>query len=342
MVSTNYATWTQFLGTQDAPTGTAFVSAEIVASGVNNGANVYIDDVSLTQPSGTVALTGGALTAVEASSTANAIKTKVSGDAQNRFTIDASGMHSWGDGTTTPGTTLSRNSTGGMIFNSDIGVDDLLLLNFTIDSHTPQVAALSSGGTGGSGLQAGVYLNDDTSTQFSTILLDSEVAELTGDVTIDGDLAVDGRITGISNYSVPSTGALTLSTSYQDVPGATKTFTTAKANTVAVVAINADASWGGSITIGDTIIVTIAVDGTDDNSKSAIVVGTGSSFNGAAFGAGCTYAVTLASAGSHTIKMRAKRTASGAGSGSANINVHNARGATIPGGTTLTLTVYDI
>jgi hypothetical protein len=160
-----------------------------------------------------------------------------------------------------------------------------------------------------------------------------------GSASISGNLTVGGRITGISNLSGEATAGLTLSTSYQDVPGAFFSFTTTKSNTVVQVSVSADISWGAGDTASDYISVIVSVDGTDITTGGVVGTSPGSAFIGAGVPAGGPLnPITIASPGSHTIQLRAKRQGTG---GSAALNKLGQRAAGV-GGCRVVGTVFDV
>lgn len=130
----------------------------------------------------------------------------------------------------------------------------------------------------------------------------------------DDSLRVDGNLTvGTSHVitkdmirfvDIVASSSLALTGSYQDIPGASQTFTTNYPNAVAVVVCTFFANTGpnpGNIP-STAIQGIINVDGSDMNYDARL------SFDVTPFRItfNQVYRVTLASAGSHTIKMRAR------------------------------------
>lgn len=103
-----------------------------------------------------------------------------------------------------------------------------------------------------------------------------------------------------------ASGSLTTTTTVTDVPGATVTITTQVANTVVVVYGMFDVLCAGTTT-GDIGVGTLNVDGTDVATHNAIVEGKVGASNEVRLTGGQVWRVTLATAGSHTLKLRGSR-----------------------------------
>lgn len=189
---------------------------------------------------------------------------------------------------------------------------------------------------------ANTLKTDDSLSVVGNLTLTTTASNLTvgGSASVGGNLSVTGRIAGISNLSGEATAGLTLTTSYQNVPGAFATFNTTKANTIVKARVTADGSWGSGLANSDFISVIVSVDGTDVTTGGAVVSAPGAAFVGAGFPiSGSIPPITIASPGSHTIQLRARR--NNAATGSAALNVLGVR-ATGVGGCRVDVDVFDI
>lgn len=101
----------------------------------------------------------------------------------------------------------------------------------------------------------------------------------------------------VKSYMAAATASLTCTTTGQDVPGATITFTTTVANTVALVQAHFDVNNSGG---ADTFLGIMAVDGGDMTAQAIARLSGRSAVSQ-------SWAVTLAAAGSHTVKLRAAK-----------------------------------
>jgi hypothetical protein len=121
------------------------------------------------------------------------------------------------------------------------------------------------------------------------------------------DTALAAKIGGqIIHTGAGATGTLGTGGTYSDVPGCTVTFTTTHTNAQAFVFANFDASTG-TITTAQTLDCTINVD-TVDNARSARwSLPNNGAWSGVRLPLVWTGQFTLATAGSHTLKMRAKK-----------------------------------
>jgi hypothetical protein len=225
--------------------------------------------------------------------------------------------------------------------------------NLTVGGSASVAGNLSLPTTGTSKLLLGPDVNlywgasnvlktDDSLQVVGNLTLTTTASNLSvgGSASVIGNLVVGGRITGISNLSGEATAGLTLSTSYQNVPGAFVTFTTTKANTVVKARVTADGSWGSGLANSDFISVIVSVDGTDLTTGGAVATAPGSAFVGVGIPiSGSIPPITLASAGSHTIQLRARRASSS--TGSAALNVLGVRASGV-GGCRVDVDVFDI
>jgi hypothetical protein len=101
----------------------------------------------------------------------------------------------------------------------------------------------------------------------------------------------------VKSYEASASSGYTVTTTATDIPGATTTVTTTVANTVVLVTAVFDVSSSGT---GDTFVGTLVVDGAAQ-STSAITNQTGRS------AVAYSWAVTLATAASHTLKLQASK-----------------------------------
>lgn len=110
----------------------------------------------------------------------------------------------------------------------------------------------------------------------------------------------------VKTYEAVCTGAVTIGTSLVDVTGASVTFTTATNNAVAVVHWSADHSISVA-SAGTIAIVQLMVDGVDSNSRQSLkdlrTLDRVTIYQKSR--------LTLATAGSHTIKLRTQKTGAG-------------------------------
>lgn len=118
-------------------------------------------------------------------------------------------------------------------------------------------------------------------------------------VNTDGTSATLGK-TGVYQGTASAQLTISASTTFADVTGATVTFTTNRANAVAVVQAMVDMQ--NSTAWAATGVVGLNVDGTVDPAQINIDL---NQTNNRPNGAG-TWKVSLASAGSHTIKLQGK------------------------------------
>jgi hypothetical protein len=130
----------------------------------------------------------------------------------------------------------------------------------------------------------------------------------------------------IQVYSVAATAALTLTAVFQDIAGVTQTFTTINPNAKIVVTSNIDFQTTVAVGAGQLLGGQLVVDG----SVQAGQVIQDASFATDRNTPGQNWSAVLAAAGSHTVKMQARKTAA-AGAATAN-NIHSR----------MTITVFDL
>lgn len=126
--------------------------------------------------------------------------------------------------------------------------------------------------------------------------LETHFSNLAADVDVSLPLTYGADMTG---------GALTLSTSEQDCPSATVTFTTAGTSAVAIV----HGTWDMEVPTASGTTTNLGLVSVDDVTETKQALFRGLANNDRATVSN-TWRVTL-SAGDHTIKLRAKKTGAG-------------------------------
>lgn len=122
-------------------------------------------------------------------------------------------------------------------------------------------------------------------------------------MALAGETIAASDIPVITSYNVIQSAALTLTTTFTDVTGVTQTFSTSRANATAVVFATCDffitvAIGAGGLTGGQVVVDGVAQAGQADLNANIANRGT----------AGVVWTGTLASSGSHTIKLQARKT----------------------------------
>lgn len=111
------------------------------------------------------------------------------------------------------------------------------------------------------------------------------------------NLATDLTGLRVKSYEAAASGALTMTTTATDIPGATVTITTTVTNTVALVIGTYDVSSSGT---SDTFVGSLIVDGSAQSGNAISTQANRATVTQA-------WAVTLASTGSHTLKLQASK-----------------------------------
>lgn len=121
-----------------------------------------------------------------------------------------------------------------------------------------------------------------------------------GDIIRATDLS---NMTGTDALSASATSTLVLTTTMTDIAGTSVTFSTTAANAVVLITVSADVQVT-AFTSSGTVVMELWVDGSAQTRQTLFAV----LANAARASVSNTYRLVLATAGSHTILLRANKT----------------------------------